>query len=515
MPDSARAGAAVEVRNLTWRPAGRRTPVLERLNLQVGRGEKVLLAGPSGSGKSTLLRAIAGLLLTADVGHLSGDVLVDGLSPQEKPGQVGLLLQDPSAAIVSSTVGRDVAFGLENTRVPREEMPERVRRAIEAASFPYDEHRRTDALSGGEVQRLALAGALALNPRVLLLDEPTAMLDAANAERVRRAVLDVCAERDTTLVVVEHHIGPWVEHMDRCVVLDINGSIVADGQPADVMASQGDSLAAQGIWVPGLPTPDPVQVDVALVTPGVLPAGAGPLVTARGIVVRHHSAFVGSAGREPGTEALSGVDCDLRAGRALVLNGPSGAGKSTLLAVLAGLQKPGSGDAEIHRELAGKSGPVLWRLSSKELARRLAWVPQAPEHGLVRHTVLDELLVTSHALGHHKVAAEERARGLLDVLGLSSLAGASAYHLSGGEQRRLVVAAALVHGPAGLLLDEPTVGQDRLTWAAVMGACQSAVLAGAAIAVATHDRRATASLAADGRGEVLALDNGHVTGGAQ
>ena len=459
-----------------------------------------------------MLRAIAGLLLTADVGQLSGDVSVDGLPPQGKPGQVGLLLQDPTAAIVSSRAGRDVAFGLENTRVPREQMPRRVRRALDAASFPYDEHRRTDALSGGEVQRLALAGALALDPRVLLLDEPTAMLDAVNADRVRRAVLDVCAERGTTLMVVEHHIGPWVEHMDRCVVLDIDGNIVADGTPDDVMASQGDSLAAQGIWVPGLPVPDPVRVDAALVTPTAVPMGAGPLVTARDIVVRHGSAFGGRDKREPGTVALSGVDCDLHAGRALVLNGPSGAGKSTLLAVLAGLQKPGSGDAEIHRELAGKGGRALWRLSSTELARRLAWVPQLPEHGLVRHTVLDELLVTSDALIHRRRAAEERARALLDVLGLGGLAGASAYHLSGGEQRRLVVAAALVHGPAGLLLDEPTVGQDRLTWAAVMGACQSAVRAGAAIAVATHDRLATESLTADGVGEVLALDNGHVSG---
>ena len=309
----------------------------------------------------------------------------------------------------------------------------------------------------------------------------------------------------------------------------MDGNIVADGRPDDVMASQrdslgdslGDSLAAQGIWVPGLPAPNPVQVDASLVSPAVLPEGAGSLVTARDIVVRHRSAFAGRDRHEPGIEALSGVDCDLHAGRALVLNGPSGAGKSTLLAVLAGLQKPGEGDAEIHRSLAGKGGRALWRLSSTELARRLAWVPQLPEHGLVQHTVLDELLVTSHALnrsnsgGHRRGEAEDRARALLDVLGLSGLAGASAYHLSGGEQRRLVVAAALVHGPAGLLLDEPTVGQDRLTWAAVMGACQSAVRAGAAIAVATHDRLATASLTADGVGEVLALDNGHVSGRAR
>ena len=482
--------------------------MLEDLSLQIAPGQKVLLAGPSGSGKSTLLRALAGLLLTADIGDLFGEVWVDGLAPQARPGQVGLLLQDPSAAVVSDRAGRDVAFGLENTGVPRARMPELVRRALDASQFPYGEDRRTAALSGGETQRLALAGALAMGPRVLLLDEPTSMLDQENAERVRRAVLDVCGERGTTLVVVEHHLGPWLEHMDRVVVLDNDGCVLADGPPGSVMADEGDSLAAQGIWVPGLPTPDPLRIDSGLVRPHDPPVVDGPLVSARDIVVRHRSAFGGGDRRAPGNVALSGIGADLRPGRSLVLTGPSGAGKSTLLAVLAGLQRPASGRAEVHPSLAGRNGTDLWRLSSTELARRLAWVPQLPEHGLVRHTVLDELLLTSVALGRSAADAEERARALLDALGLGDLTNASAHRLSGGEQRRLVVAAALVHGPAGVLLDEPTVGQDRLTWAAVTGACASAVTAGAAIAVATHDRLAGALLSARDAGDTMVLQNG-------
>jgi energy-coupling factor transporter ATP-binding protein EcfA2 len=496
------------VENLTWRPAGRREPVLARLDVHIDAGERVLLAGPSGAGKSTLLRAIAGLLLTADVGDLSGRVSVDGRAPQERPGQVGLLLQDPTAAIVADRVGRDVAFGLENTGVPRAEMPQRVRRALALAGFPYDQERRTGTLSGGETQRLALAGALALDPRVLLLDEPTAMLDEENAERVRRSVLDACAEAGTTLVVVEHRMGPWVEHMDRCLVLDADGEMVADGKPTEVLTQHEGLLAGGGIWVPGLPAPAPLAVDSELVRPHPDVTGAGTLVTAHEVTVRYGSVFTRVRRGEPGVTALSEVSCAVQHGRSLVLHGSSGAGKSTLLSVLAGLQQPDAGSVLLRPDLAGRKGREVSRLGSKELAARLAWVPQLPEHGLVRRTVLDELLVTARALGRPVLQAEERARHLLDVLGLGHLHSASSHHLSGGEQRRLVVAAALVHGPAGLLLDEPTVGQDRNTWAAITGLCLATLGAGAALAMASHDRDATEVLGVPAVGSVLEMRDG-------
>jgi energy-coupling factor transport system ATP-binding protein len=485
--------------------------VLADLDLRIEPGERVLLAGPSGAGKSTLLRAIAGLLLTVDVGDLTGTVEIDGRAPQEAPGQVGLLLQDPAASVVASQVWRDVAFGLENIGVPRGEMPERAHHALEAAGFPYDGSRSTDTLSGGETQRLALAGALALQPRVLLLDEPTSMLDEENAEKVRQAVLRVCAETGLTLVVAEHRLGPWVQHMDRCIVLDMAGEVVADGPAARVLAENASSLLGQGIWVPGAAAPEPDGIDPVMVEPrATLPAGES-LVRARDVVVRYRSPF-GGRRREAAKAALEGAACDLLSGRTLSLTGPSGAGKSTFLAVLAGLQRPDSGSAEIHRGLAGRKGRGLADLTSKELAAQLAWVPQTPEHGMVRATALDELMVTALALGYPESAARARALALLDVLGLSGLADAQSHHLSGGEQRRLMVAAALVHGPNGLLLDEPTVGQDRRTWAAVVGACRSAAAAGAAVAVATHDLDATSALEADG--QVLHLAGGRILGTA-
>jgi energy-coupling factor transport system ATP-binding protein len=505
VPAPDRRRGLVQVRDLTWRPAGRRTPVLPGLDLTLEPGQKVLLAGASGAGKSTLLRGIAGLLLADDVGDLSGEVRVDGRPPQEVPGSVGLLLQDPSAAVVATRVGRDVAFGLENLRVPRGEMPGRVRRALEAARFPYGEQHRTGALSGGELQRLALAGALALEPSVLLLDEPTSMLDEEASAAVRRSVLDVAARRGTTLVVVEHRLGPWVEHMDRCVVLDRNGRIRLDGPAERVLREHRETLAAEGIWVPGLPAPKPQDVDPGLVAPyAPLPDGT-TLVEAAQVTVRHRRPF--APREEEPTEALTGVSARVEAGSALALGGPSGAGKSTLLAVLAGLQRPDAGRAGIS---SGGDGRDLWALPSAELARHLAWVPQLPEHGMVGRSVLDELLVTSAALGRREEEALPRALALLEVLGLAHLRDVPGHHLSGGEQRRMMVAAAVVHGPSALLLDEPTVGQDRTTWTAVMGVCAAARNAGAGVAVASHDADTVEALQATGPGHALLLRDGRV-----
>lgn len=503
----------MRVDGLTWRPAGRRAPVLDRLDLRVDPGQKVLVLGPSGAGKSTLLRAIAGLLLAADVGELSGRVTIDGHAPQATPGQVGLLLQDPTAGLVAGTVARDVAFGLENTGVPPAEMSQRVRRALAAASLPVDERRRVDALSGGETQRLALAGALALGPRVLLLDEPTSMLDDEHAQRVRAAVLAAVEATGTTLLVVEHRLEPWVPHMDRVVVLDATGAVVADGTPGSVLANEAEALARQGIWVPGLPDPEPVAVEPDLVAPATTVPEGEELVTATGVGVVHRSHFRGG-GRPASRPALTGVSCAVRAGRGLGLVGPSGAGKSTLLAVLAGLQRADAGSCEIHIDLSGKRGRALTRLTSRELARRVAWVAQLPETGLVRGTAAQELLVTARALGLPRREAVARAEGLLEALSLVSVADVDAHRLSGGEQRRLVVAAALVHGPAGLMLDEPTVGQDRLTWSAVTGVCVAARDAGAAVAIASHDRAATDLLAGGTRGQRLELSEGRVAGDA-
>jgi energy-coupling factor transport system ATP-binding protein len=499
--------------------------VLRDVSLTLRPGERVLLVGPSGSGKSTLLRALAGLLETVDAGELSGAVTVDGVAPGTRPGAVGLVLQEPGAGVVAASVDRDVAFGPENVRMPRAEMAgvvESALRAVGLADLPPDTP--TSTLSGGQTQRLALAGTLALDPSVVLLDEPTAMLDTGSAQEVRDAVAALTSgegwpgarpgrpARATghptppaapiptpTLVVVEHVLGPWVDLVDRLVVLSADGLVVADGPVHATLSRERDRLLAMGIWVPGAGPPDPVRVDPALVAPRPAPHTA--VLSAAPFVVERTTRLVDGTARTRRAAVLDDP-LDAAPGSLTALVGPSGSGKSTALHALAGFlptTDPTAVRVATPSDAAtGVASPA--GLTAPELANTLAWVPQWSSSTIVARTVLDEVLVTARSVGgaHGQEPADggtagddpasvERAHALLAALGLGHLEAADPRELSGGEQRRLAVAAALHHGPPVLLADEPTVGQDRGTWAAVVGLVAAYRDAGGAVVAATHD----------------------------
>ena len=229
----------IELRGFGWRYAGRRAWAVRDVDLRIERGERVLLLGLSGAGKSTLLAALAGLL-SPDSGEPAGELRVDG--------RPGILFQDPQTQLVMARCGDDVAFGPENLGVPAAGIWPRVRAAVDAVGFGYPLDRSTHALSGGEQQRLALAGVLVLQPSVLLLDEPTANLDPAGAGLVREAI----GRLSTTMVLVEHRVAEALPLVDRVVVLTPEG-IRADGPPREVFARYGDELADGGVWVPDHP----------------------------------------------------------------------------------------------------------------------------------------------------------------------------------------------------------------------------------------------------------------------
>ncbi len=251
-------------RGFTWRPLGRRHPVVAGLDLTIEPGERVLLVGPSGAGKSTLLYGLAGALGSTIAGELSGTAEVDG--------RLGLLLQNPADAIVAERMGRDVAFGPENAGMARDEIWSRVDEALAsvglgappasaASGGTYGRDHFSAALSGGEQQRLALAGVLAMRPDLLLLDEPTSMLDTGTSAGVRDAILSAADGR--TLLIVEHRIEPWLDHVDRVVVLSAEGTVVSDGSVRAFL----DGPAPAGVWMPGMATPTPLDIPAELVRP--------------------------------------------------------------------------------------------------------------------------------------------------------------------------------------------------------------------------------------------------------
>jgi energy-coupling factor transporter ATP-binding protein EcfA2 len=369
---------------------------------------------------------------------------------------VGMLAQDPDSQLVMTRVGDDVAFGLENSGLPPEQIWPRVTEALAAVGFRYPFDRPTQALSGGEKQRLVLAGALARRPGLLLLDEPTSQLDGPGAALVREAVARVTADRRATLLLVDHDAAPWLPLVDRVVEL-VPGGIVEHGpdwRPADRVAGLGLPVAPDG--------------------PVLLAAEAAGF-TYRGTT-------------EP---ALRPTDAALAGGRALAITGPNGTGKSTLALLIAGLRAPTTGRITACPELAagvrrGHAEPHRWRAT--ELVTRIGTVFQHPEQQFLTGRLRDELALGPLRSGHHAAAARATADELLERLGLTAFAEANPFTLSGGQQRRLSVATALATSPRVLVLDEPTFGQDAATWREVVTLLAEQRARGCAVAVVTHDR---------------------------
>ncbi|MGI8614602.1 MAG: ABC transporter ATP-binding protein [Nocardioidaceae bacterium] len=470
----------LELLGFGWRPRARSKSVLSGIDLRVSPGERVLLTGPSGAGKSTLLRAVAGLLPITGEEEQSGTVRLLGAAVG-RPDTVGLLLQNPRDSVVADRVGRDVAFGPENLRLPHREIWARVHEALELVRFPYGVDTPTAALSGGELQRLALAGALALRPGLLLLDEPVSMLDPSSAADVRRSILDAVAATGCTLVVVDHRIELWLGCVDRLVVLEADG-VAADGSPGQVVTGDRARLLRAGVWVPGVPPPRPAAVDQHLLGRRWPAETAGELIEASGVEVLLRPR---SLRPRPVTRALRKLDLVVPAPAVTALTGASGAGKSTALSVLAGLVRPSAGVVRVAAGLRGDLPAAPHRWASAPLAARIGWVPQDASASLLTSRVADEVAATARRLQPSAPGPDVDA--LLDAFGLTGLREAHPLRLSGGEQRRLAVLAALAHGPAVALLDEPTVGQDRATWALLTGWLAALRAAGCGIVAATHD----------------------------
>ena len=430
----------------------------------------MLLLGESGAGKSTLLRALAGVL-APDEGDAEGSLLIDGAAPA--PGRAGLVLQDPDSQVILARVGDDVAFGCENLGVARDEIWQRVRHSLDEVGLAVPLDRATANLSGGQKQRLALAGVLAMRPRLLLLDEPTANLDPQGVTEVRDAVGRVLDATGATLVVVEHRVAVWQDLVNRVIVLGTDG-LIADGSPTEVLDRRGADLAARGIWVPGHPPARPAR----------RPRPAAQIeLSARALSVGRTDAV------------LEGVQLDVSSAQGLAITGPNGSGKSTLGLTLAGLLPPVAGELTASDDLRRGIPPRPWRWRSRDLLTRIGTVFQEPEHQFLAPTVRAELAIGPRALKLPQAEIDARVGELLDRLRLTHLAEANPFTLSGGEKRRLSVATVLATRPRLLVLDEPTFGQDSRTWSELVAILAELIDDGSGLVMMTHDSDLVATLA--------------------
>ncbi|WP_228507839.1 ABC transporter ATP-binding protein [Herbiconiux sp. VKM Ac-1786] len=519
-----------------WRHAGRAEWAVRGLDLTIAPGERVLLLGASGAGKSTLVHAFAGVLGGSDEGEQEGSLTVGGRLPADSRGLTGLVLQDPDSQVALARIGDDIAFGCENLGVPRDEIWRRVDEAMEAVGLDLPLDRPTSALSGGQKQRVALAGVLAMRPEVVLLDEPTANLDPAGVAEVRDAVAAVVRSSNSTFVVIEHRVDVWLDVVDRVIVLDPGGGVLADGDPATVLRERGAELARGGVWVPGF---DPLQGRPARQA-AAAPAPAAA-TDARPTLLATADLAVG---RTPAAVAARGLDLDVARASALALTGPNGAGKSTLALTIAGLLEPLGGTLRARPALTGDPVPAAaeavppaadsdvpvaegpraraderrhrrevrrarrrggthgralgehpFAWPSRELLTRIGTVFQDPEHQFVTGTVRGELEVALRALRLDAAEIDARVTEVAGRLRLDGLLTANPYTLSGGEKRRLSVASVLVARPAVLVLDEPTFGQDSRTWAELVRLLGEQLDRGTAVVAVTHDRAFIEALA--------------------
>lgn len=465
------AGARVCARGWGWRHAGRKNAALSGVDLDIAPGERVLVLGPSGSGKSTLMGGLAGLLGGAEEGEATGTLTVDGVAPADARGRVGLLMQDPEAQVVLARVGDDVAFGMENLGVPREEIWPRVADSLNAVGLSVPLDHSTTELSGGQKQRLALASILAMGPGLLLLDEPTANLDPSGVAEVRAAVETVVERTGATVVVVEHRVDVWASLVDRVIVV-ADGAIAADGPLREVLAQQGDALRERGIWLPG----DDVAAEVGP-APEVAPASSedAPIARVTDLTI----------GYDKASPVRSGIDLTLERGVSTCIVGANGAGKSTFALTLAGLLPPLEGTVEVETSDGTAGDPHEW--SSKQLLGRMSMVFQEPEYQFLAATVAEELAIGPRAAGMSEEEIAPLVDEHLEALGLTALARANPMTLSGGEKRRLSVATALISAPELLILDEPTFGQDRGTWLGLVRLLRAALERGVTLVSITHD----------------------------
>lgn len=483
-------------------------PALDDISLRIEEGAFALLMGPSGAGKSTLLRAINGLVPHFSGGRYRGRVVVDGLepvhaTPQTMSRRVGFVFQNPEAQFVVDRVEDEIAFALENAALPRQEMRVRVEETLDLLDLAPLRDRPLVTLSGGEQQRVAIAAALALRPRILVLDEPTSQLDPKSAEDVLKALVRLNEDLGLTVVLSEHRLERVLRYCDQLIALRADGTLHAAGDPEQVLdeVALTPPLVTVAKALDWRPRPLTVKdgrrfarrVDIPSRPPTQTPARPTPDAPGEALRVEDLRFSYG------GARALDGVSLAVAPGELVALMGRNGSGKSTLFNCIVGLLRPERGRVEVD-------GQSVVGEQTADICRRVGYLPQNPDALLFADTVREELLITLANHGLAESSAPVPLEELLGTLGLAAERDAYPRDLSVGQRQRVALGAVTVTRPHLLLLDEPTRGLDYPAKRTLVALLRRWQAAGAAVVLSTHD----VELAAQAADRVIILSQGQV-----
>lgn len=480
--------------------------VLHDLTFALKQGTFNILVGPGGSGKSTLCRVLDGRIPHLIEGKLEGRVVLNGHDSAQSDmktisGAVGSVFQDPESMFATLTVEDEIAFGPENLLFERNEIAQNVEELLELTDIKQYRNNLVWNLSGGQIQKLGLAAVLAMKPKIIILDEPTANLDPAATYQVHRLILTL-REQGITILLVTRELDEFMARADHVFVLN-EGTMCCDGTPKDVIKAHGAEMEELGIWLPetveiglalearGCRQPSiPITVDETvdmLKSSGLLKqrtvleglsdkaAHDGAEVLIKGEDIRY------SYDRKH--QVLKGIDLEIRAGEMLAIVGRNGAGKSTMSKLLIGLNVCTEGKLELFGRPSKK-----WKVP--DLANHISLVFQNPEHQFLTDTVEDEIRYSLHSRGvFNEKELAEKSDKLLEMMNLSHVKKLHPFSLSAGNKRRLGVATMLVGSPEVLIVDEPTYGQDKEMTRTLMKIMKDIQKSGVAVVMISHDMR--------------------------
>ena len=490
----------ISFRNFSFQYRAQKRPTLTDINLEIYPGERVLIAGPSGSGKSTLAGCINGLNPFSNPGACTGTLTVDGVDAPhsslfELSAHVGTVLQDPDGQFIGLTVGEDIAFALENSCTPQDEMYAITRHAAELVGIENHLGYAPHELSGGQKQRVSLAGVMVDQVKILLFDEPLANLDPATGKQAIELIDEIQKKTDTTVLIIEHRLEDvlW-RNVDRIVLVN-GGTILADLRPDELLS--GSLLAENGIREPlyvtalryaGVDiTPDkhPAHVDslvlddadtqklrdwfTARPRPAAQPERE-PLLEVKGL----------SFGYQKGQQTLRDVSFSIGKGEMVSIVGRNGAGKSTLSKLICGFETPDAGEIFLN-------GKPLAEENIRRRAQHIGYVMQNPNQMISKTMIYDEVALGLQRSGLTEEQIREKVEATLRVCGLYPFRNWPISALSFGQKKRVTIASVLVLDPELILLDEPTAGQDFRHYTDIMEFLRGLNARGVTVVMITHD----------------------------